>query len=257
MAFDVLRRSKAVEILLALQRGGLSITEVQKAVGGSFKTIYERIEELLKANLITDEYLTLDTPNIGFPAVRLIRLTNKGKEITQSMVDSGFVKPLILRKVRERWVIAVLYSLKTISGRTRFMKLLFLLKNELGFTKRELAGFYQFRAGRYGPFSRGLEKDLEELHDDGFIDVKVIATSHAKFSEEQEYSYVYKLVPQGAEVVQEALDNLPPDIVQKLDKLRMFNRMSLIKLLEYIYKNYPKYIKKSTIVERVLRGWSN
>jgi len=35
--------------------------------------------------------------------------------------------------------------------------------------------------------------------------------------------------------------------------LRKFNEMSLIELLEYVYAHYPHYIKKSLIVERVLR----
>ena len=58
------------------------------------------------------------------------------------------------------------------------------------------------------------------------------------------------------DVVQEALDNLPSDIVQKLGKLNGFNGMPLVKLLKYVYTAYPDYVKKSTIVERVLRSQS-
>jgi len=256
LTFEVPLNKKTVEILLTLLRGAKGIREIQEAVGGSYSTIYRRLEELRELGLIKKEYLgRLEYGKVP-PDSRLIRLTEKGKERIQSITDSGIAKPLLLRKVRERWIIAVLHTLKTVSGRTRFMKLLFLLKNELRFTKRELAGFYQFRSGKYGPFSRGVMKDLEELQDDGFIKVEAKLVSLSEFNEEQEYLHIYELISEQADVVQEAVDNLPSNIVQKLGKLKVFNGMPLVELLKYVYTTYPHYIKKSTIVERVLRGQS-
>ena len=257
MIFDILRKRKAVEVLLTLSRGAKGIREIQRAVGGSYNTVYARINEFLEANLIEQEYLTDEIFGKKPYDKRLIRLTAKGRELVQSLISSGFAKPLLLRKVRERWIIAVLHTLKTIYGRTRLMKLLFLLKNELEFAKHEMLGFYRFRSGKYGPFSRGVTDDLEELEDDAFIEVRVKEVSLGEFNEEKAVLHIYNLVPKQSDVVQEALDNLPKNSIQRLSKLKVFNRMPLIKLLKYVYTNYPNYIKNSDIVEKVLRDRSS
>lgn len=256
MAFNLLRKEKAVEILLTLLKGAKGVRELQRAVGGSYKTIYERIKEFLEAELIKEEYVTDETFGPRPYDPRLIRLSEEGRKLAQSIVDSGFAKPLLLRKFRERWDIAVLHVLKTVSGRTRFMKLLFLSQKECGFTKRELTGFYRFRAGKYGPFSRGLKEDLDELQHDKFITIEVKSVGPDEFSEEQKFLHVYRLVSEQTEVVQEALDNLPHNAIQRLEKLKTFNRMPLMDLLEYVYRNYPDYIKKSIIVEKILHNKS-
>jgi len=256
LTFDIVRKEKGVEILLVLFSGAKCVREIQRAVGGGNKTIYARIEEFLDAGLVIQEYLKDETYGKKPFDRRLIRLTKEGKELAQSLIDSGFVKPLLLPKVRERWVIAVVNNLKVVSGKTRFMKILFLLKKESGLTERELRGFYQFRAGKYGPFSRGVEKDLEELQEYGFVKVEVKPVSTSEFNEEQGYLHIYELVPEKMDVVKETLNNLPRNTVQRLSNLESFNRMPLIELLRYVYVKYPDYIKNSLIVERVLRKWT-
>ncbi len=252
MAFNLLRKEKSLEITCTLIRGAKGIREIQRAVGGSYKTIYARIKELVKADLIEEEYLSDEVYGERPTDMRLMRLTKKGKELVQSMIDSGFAKALLLPKARERWIIAILHILGIVRGRTRFMKLLFLLKNEFGFTKNELGGFYRFRAGKFGPFSRGVMKDLEELQEEEFVEVKSLRVSKDKFNEEQEFLHVYRLTSKWSGVVQEAFDNLPSNTLLRLGKLAAFNGRSLMELLKYVYINYRPYIVKSTIVEEVL-----
>lgn len=253
MSFEVLRKKKAVEIMLILQSGAMGIREIQEAVGGSYSTIYPRLNELQEAGLIKEEYLNGELYGRIPPDKRWIRLTKKGRQTIQFMIRSNLVKPLSLPKVRERWIIAVLHTLGLVSGRTRLIKLLFLLKNELGFTKHELGSFYRFIAGKYGPFSRGLIKDLEELQDIGFIKMEGKPVHLNEFNEEEKYIYNYELTPKGKNVVKEVLDNLPINAVHRLRNLETFNKIPLQELLKYIYKKYPNYIKKSLIMERILQ----
>ncbi len=255
MALNILRKEKSAEILLALMGGAKGVRELQRMVGGSNETVYQRIKDLLEAGLIEDEYLARDVFGEKPRDSRLLRITIKGKELAQSIVISGFARPILLRKLRERWIIGFLRALGTISGTTRFMKLLFVLKNELGLTERELAGFYSFRAGKYGPFSRGVQRDLEELKDLGFIEVEVRKVAKGKFNEDLKYVHVYKMAPKRIDIIQEASENLPKDILLKLERLKEFNRMPLIELLEYVYLRYPEYIRNSVIVERILRDY--
>lgn len=252
LAFDIMRREKGIEIFLVLHRGSRSIKEIQRAVGGSNKALYSRVKELLDAGLATETYLTDETYGRKPFDRRLLQLTKEGKELAQSWIDSGFVRPLTLQKLREKWIIAVLNSLGVVLGKMRFMKILFLVKKECGFTERELAGFYQFRAGKYGPFSRGIEKDLEELQENGCIAVETRLVSKSEFSEGQKVLHIYRLAPEKIDIVQEALSKLPSNTPKMLSNIEGVNRLPLIDLLKYVYTRYPDYAKNSLIVERVL-----
>jgi len=253
MALNILKKEKAADILLALITGAKGIREIQRMVGGSYTTVYQRIREFLEDDLVEDEYITGDVYGKASSDVRLIRLKGKGQELAQSIVSSGFAKPFHLPKLRERWIIASLHVCNTIYGTTRFMKLFFVLKNESDFSKKELAGFYTFRPGIYGPFSRGIEQDLEELRDLGLIRMETRKVP-LEFSEELGSLHVYRLAQTRADVLEETLENLPKDVIRRLNFMVSFNTMRTIDLLRYVYTKYPKYVRNSIIVDRVLRG---
>ncbi len=235
--------------------GAKGIREIQRMVGGSYTTIYQRIGEFLDGGLVEDESIAdRDLHGVASSDARLIRLKGRGKELAQSIVSSGFARPLYLTRLRERWIIASLHACGEIQGTTRLMKLLFLLKNESKFNKKELAGFYTFRPGRYGPFSRGIEQDLEELRHRNFIKLQTKEIPLDEFSEESRSLHVYRMAPARTDILQEALENLPKDVLQRLTFLNYFNKMRLTDLLRYVYTRYPKYIRSSIIVDRVLRG---
>jgi len=249
---NLLNSRKNVEIICALSGGAMCVREIQRAVGGSNTDIYISIEECLKAGLVDDEYVTGWEYLVRQRGTRLIRLTSKGEELTRSLIDSGYTTPLSLPKVRERWIIAVLHALGTVTGKTRLVKLLFLLGQELGFSRSELGSFYKFKPWIYGPFSKEVVKDLEELQDYGIIKVMIRQVLTGEFNEGLEFLHTYELTPEKKQVVQEALANLPTNAVRRLEKLRAFNEMSLKELLKQVYTKYLDYITESTIVERVL-----
>ena len=254
MAFNALWKKKAVSILLALFKGAKGIQEIQEAVGGSYTTINKRIVELLRAGLITEEYLTGEEFGELPRNKRWIQITEDGRKLIQSLINSKFLKVPPLSKDREKWIILVLHVLKTVTGRTRLMKLLFLLRHEFGFRK---GNYFRFEAGKYGPFSRGIILDTEELQKEGFINIQRIKPTKNKFNEDEKILYLYALRPRAEDIIMQLLVDLPDDTLKRLEKLKPFNKMPLLKLLRYVYKRYPKFIINSIIVGRVLEKWDN
>lgn len=242
MSFDILRKAKGVEILCALLDGGMGVREIQEAVGGSNTTIKQRLEELQEDDLIKEEFFATRPK-------QLMKLTEKGKKLAQSFVDSGFVRKPMLRKLRQKWILHLLHSFKEIS-RTRLMKILFLLKNEGGFRK---GNFHRFKSYIYGPFSKEVIFDLEELQDREFIELEYREHPKDEFGKKADI-YIYRLTTKGESLVTELSEHVTPDTIRKIKKLKRFNRMQLTRLLKYVYKHYPKYTTKSEIAEKILHN---
>lgn len=243
LSFDILRKAKGVEILCALLDGGMGVREIREAVGGSNTTIKQRLKELQEDDLIKEEFFATRPK-------RLIKLTVKGKNLAKSWVESGFIRKPMLRKLREKWILLLLHFFKDIHGRTRLMKLLFLLKNEGGFRERN---FHKFKPYLYGPFSKEVILDLEELQDRKFIELEYRQLPKDEFGEKAG-TYVYRLTPKGESLVTELLEHVSSDVIRKINKLKRFNRMRLSTLLEYVYKRYPTYTTNSEIGEKVLHN---
>jgi len=243
LSFDILRKAKGVEILCALLDGGMGVREIRESVGGSNTTIKQRLEELQEEGLIKEEFFATRPK-------RLMKLTEKGKKLTQSFVDSGFVRKPMLRKLRGKWILLLLHFFKEIESRTRLMKILFLLKNEGGFRK---GNFHRFKPYIYGPFSKDIIFDLEELQDREFIELEYRQHPKHEFGKKAGI-YIYRLTTKGESLVTELLEHVSPDTIRKIKKLKRFNRMQLTRLLEYVYKHYPRYTTKSEIVEKILHN---
>lgn len=125
-----------------------------------------------------------------------------------------------------------------VEGITRFQKLVFLAQRE------ELnEDLYPFVAGSYGPFSKSLYDDLDQLVENGFIARSVEDNSHNKGSKQ-----VYKLLEKGeralrnAEAHQEAFS---PDRFE--DFVEHYNSIGLWSLLDYVYEHYPEMAENSKL----------
>lgn len=248
MSFEFLRKRKAAEILVMLLKGAKGVRELQEAVGGSNSTIKDRIKELLANGFIEDVRLTGEEYGEIPHNKRLLRLTDKGHEVANSLVEAGFLRLPLFHKIRDEWIVAVLGSLKRIKGRTRFMKLLFLLKYKFGLEK---AGYFKFKPWIFGPFSKEVARDLEELRGEAIIHEDLVYFKQNEHREEDK-SFEYTLTAKGEKMAFELLSNLPRDDFQKLEKLKLFNEMPLLNLLEYVYRMYPDFITRSEIVRKVL-----
>jgi uncharacterized protein YwgA len=248
VSFDTLRGEKSVDILLALYNGGKGVREIQTATGGSHSTIQKRISELLAEHLIKEEYLTGEEFGEIPVGKRLISLSEEGRTIIESLLQGGFLKLPRLSKDRQKWLVLTAHILNQIRGRTRFMKLLFLLRFELGLRK---GNFFRFKPWIYGPFSEGVVEDLEELERQGFMQKTRVSFLEGETREER-VLYMYEPTTVGRDVAQELLKYLPRQYSSMLEELRKFNDMPLKELLIYIYKRHPKFIKRSIITERIL-----
>lgn len=249
LAFDLLRKKQSVEILCTLLNGAKGIREIREAIGGSYTTIGMRVKELLEQTLVKDELLTDLTFGKKPSDKRLISLTPRGYELAKSLVDSGFLKLPKLSKDRQKWIILLLHSLKTVRGRTRLIKLLFLLKHEMGCNK---SNPYRFRPGKFGPFSKAIVVDLEDLESG-----KLIRAERKKYPsdayKEEETIYIYQLRSKSEELIKELSERVPVGTMSRFMKLGKYNAMPLRELLRHVYENYPRFITNSIIVQDILR----
>jgi len=129
----------------------------------------------------------------------------------------------------------------------------------------------EFFAWNYGPFSTDLLNDLEFLINRGFIEVQY--GDHVTNQELAEYEYwldnsgqassseyieeVFSLSPQGIDKALPLWQELSPNQQKLITDFRtIMIKVSLSKILEYVYKKYEKegYIDRSLIRERFLRS---
>jgi uncharacterized protein YwgA/DNA-binding HxlR family transcriptional regulator len=248
MSFDVIRKEKAVDILLALDKGAKGIREIQEAVGGSNSTILHRINEMRLEDLVQAEYLSDEEYGEIPRNKRLIRLADKGKVAVNSLIEAGFVKPLVLKKDRQKWIMCILEMLGTVSGKTRIMKLLFLLRFEFGARR---GNFFRFKAWLYGPYSDEVSKDLGEIENQGLI-IKRNIPYKIENAREEHILYEYALTDVGKSIAHELLLSLKQDEVDAICRLKRFNQMTLNELIAHVYRLYPRYTTKSGILKKVL-----
>ena len=223
--------------------------EIQEAVGGSNYTIDKCLKELARTSLITEELLGREQYGEKPANKRWVQITDKGKEVVQLMLRLNLIKVPTLEKDRQKWLILVLNSLKTVVGKTRLMKIMFLLRHETG---RWRGSFFRYKAWDYGPYSQQLDKDIEDLQRDNLIRVETSKFHRSEFSDGQSVCYTYTLTPKGKALVPELLRECPSNSMQKIEKLHPFNRMPLLELLRYVYERYREFIKNSKIVGKVL-----
>lgn len=163
-----------------------------------------------------------------------------------------------------------------ITGRTRFMKLVFLFDKEVRKDFEKEKSFEEivmpkFEPWHYGPFSKDLLHDLEFLINQQYIEVEI--SSNAPIPAElEEYSFwvenldefqsreydeeIFKLtenkgVPKAKDIWLLLTNDQKKILVEFKDAL---NSASLDRILDYVYKKYQKYgyIDKSVIRKKYL-----
>jgi hypothetical protein len=165
-----------------------------------------------------------------------------------------------------------------ISGRTRFVKMLFVFREEQfkNFKKGitlDIDAFYNFVEWDYGPFCREVYDDLDFFILRGFIDASrgsdadPLPESAAEWAEWQaragldlddggvdEYEEeTFSLTPQGEEWTRPLYESLT-DAQRSLLKAfkKRFARAPLRAILRYVYEKYPKWTQKSKIKNQIL-----
>lgn len=132
---------------------------------------------------------------------------------------------------------------KPVRGRTRLQKMVFLMQKDLEDEGFDLTGRdqYQFMAYDYGPFSKTLYDDIDLLEE-----------QHLIHEDEQEFDgdkviYEYKIEEDGIQSLEERLtDDQVQQLVNKAQEIKeQYNEMSLQKLIDKVYSQYPDYAKNS------------
>jgi uncharacterized protein YwgA len=156
-----------------------------------------------------------------------------------------------------------------VSGRTRLMKLLFLLQNEYNLHKKlGIDEEYGFEAYNYGPFSKDVYDDVEFLENVGLIktstkglagpadqneEMKVVNNLSVDYGlERPDVGYeeeVFELTKKGISFVEEQLlPSLPNSLYKEIIKTKeRFSDLPLSSLLRYVYKKYPEAAEKTKL----------
>lgn len=153
-----------------------------------------------------------------------------------------------------------------IRGITRFVKVLFLLIKEGGFT--DVAGEFAFEAYDYGPWSGEIFDNIEALQEVGILSIEeMMPESPEEIADEMERikqtaetyvpthrkGMIYSLTSKGEKVGKKVYERLSRNERTRVERVKKkFNRMPLDRLLKHIYMNYPEVTIKSKIKEQVV-----
>ena len=169
---------------------------------------------------------------------------------------------------------------EAIRGRTRLTKMVFLFETEIyesfKFDKvMEAEKLPEFKAWRYGPFSRDVYSDMDFFAHIGFVEMRECGDGETLEAEAEEFRRWESEVDIADDVVSEyseeviRLTGLGQGYVEdrklwdnlsdnQRDALGTFkSRMAaapLYAILKYVYEKYPKYTELSDIRDRVLRS---
>jgi len=220
------------------------LRELQRALGCTFDTFYNP-----PFNWLIDD-VVIEVVQIGQQTI--YRLTEKGKEIAAVLESVGQLPYRPVPKLREVPILMILRMFGQVLGKTRFMKLVFVLVMEYATKTLKNYGEYRFDPGDYGPFSKHLAKDLDELLRFDLIKVHVEKVDPSIFADGQKDMYVYALNETRLDAARLA-SAIPAEMISAIQTLfDRFKNKELIELLRYVYRKYPDFITNSKIVEQVL-----
>lgn len=136
-----------------------------------------------------------------------------------------------------------------IVGRTRLMKLVFLLLKEGGLAE-EVARTTSFKPYKYGPFDPEVFDSIEALKQLNIIEETVKSQDETELLEDIAEPYdtetVYKLTPQGIAKVERIIRQLPADVLRKVSNYKsVYGDKPLVEILHYVYGKYPEYAELS------------
>ena len=154
-----------------------------------------------------------------------------------------------------------------IRGFTRLQKLLFLLWKEASFDEY-VPELRQFVAYNYGPFSSNVYDDIEFAESIGLIGVKKARPELKLENTDEIESYEGSLdlsgieiddlktredfeltEGRGMEIAREIWHELDEDQRRRLQKVKAsYNQMPFMRLIRYVYSEYPDYAKKSILL---------
>jgi len=156
----------------------------------------------------------------------------------------GVTSGNVMRLPRATYLLVLLDSnkQKPIIGRTALEKLTFLVEKKI---IEELkiglsTDTYHFRPWRFGPFTEEVFDDLNALQTVGLIAIEGEDEETQRFSvTENGHKSVQRLVKTG---------RLASLLYEEIDRIKTnYGKVSLMDLVERVYKEYPKFTERSEI----------
>ena len=133
---------------------------------------------------------------------------------------------------------------KNVEGATRLQKYAFLSAMQI--KNIDKIGFYNdWQAGHYGPFSIDLAQAIALAIQKGHIK-RIQVTNVYGFQVDR-----FAVTEKGKAVLHN-LKNKYPDFYNKILKITQeYQKLSLFRLLQYVYYRYPKYAANSVIKDKI------
>lgn len=137
---------------------------------------------------------------------------------------------------REKIVLATLYLLKKVWGRTYLQKFIYLLNREV--FKDEL---FEYKYYKYGPYSSEINESITILENSNLVEESAEETKGLKTA------YTYKLTTHGEKIASKIFHT--ELTVKERDKLMNyateFKNHSPTELLLHVYQKYPEVTENS------------
>lgn len=132
---------------------------------------------------------------------------------------------------------------ETVVGKTRLMKMLFLLWKETKLD--ELIKKASFKPYKYGPFDAEVYDAIEALQElriveqnKEFEDVEKVEFDGDSY----DVDTTFQLTPLGIAKVKRIVDELPADVMRTIINYKtIYNQKPLVEILHYVYSKYPEY----------------
>lgn len=148
----------------------------------------------------------------------------------------------------EEWVLLIVgLAGGELRGATTLQKLGFLGVMEAGGEGIEYVPW------KYGPYSEDLKDAVKQLRREGLLERRVVFENRVLY---QATVYYYRLTPKGLRAYHELLRRLKrsnPDFLEKMQEIVTKWRDQPLRLLYYIYTQYPEWTRFSEIRDQVLR----
>lgn len=140
--------------------------------------------------------------------------------------------------------LAMVDEAEPIEGRTRLQKMVFVLQQKLVESHNVQENqLYDFFAYDYGPFSKELAEEINEMIEENLIEETEIDL------EDDSTKYLYEIKSEGLDMAEkgteeEAMAQRVMDLAQEI-KTRYNNELSLSEVIEEVYSEYPEYAENS------------
>jgi len=223
------------------------LTMLSKAASDS---IFARIQE------------TLSTAGQTWPAISAKVIEQQS---TEALPQAASITKGIQIDKRPDFLILLLHFMGEIWGKTKLIKLLFLLGKE-GHCDQFVTDFYNHYAYNYGAFDKSVPQDVQALAQNGILNQKNPPVKRKKqddlgIAENKQVDAIYELTPKGKKFALRLLEdaqNKNPEIIKRIQEIvQKYGKKTGEELIDYTYNTYPETAENSKVRDKYLKKKPN